>query len=117
MANFYLSPPPFLNDPGIADATPERTQALKQLLPMLVAGKAEAGRFTGSAKDTLADLNEWLPIQLGGMPRLSRLVLLEDSADHLSRTYRSVYGKDQTQRWQATFDPAGLVAELDVTDE
>ncbi|MFP2898162.1 hypothetical protein [Corallococcus sp. 4LFB] len=54
---------------------------------------------------------------LGGMPPLSRLVLLEDSADHLSRTYRAVYGKDLTQRWKVTFNPAGLIAELDVTDE
>ncbi|MBN8228071.1 beta-lactamase family protein [Corallococcus macrosporus] len=117
VANFYLSPPPFLNAPGITDAVPERTETLNQLLPSLVQGKAESHYFTGSAKDALAELNEWLPIQLGGMPRLSRLVLLEDSADHLSRTYRAVYGKDQTLRWKVTFDAAGLISELDVADE
>ncbi|RKH57650.1 serine hydrolase domain-containing protein [Corallococcus aberystwythensis] len=117
VANFYLPPPTFLNAPGITDATPERTQALKQLLPTLIEGKAEARHFSGSAKDALSDLNEWLPIQLGGMPRLSRLVLLEDSADHLSRTYRAVYGKDMTLRWKITFDSMGLIADLDVADE
>ncbi|GMU02148.1 hypothetical protein KH5H1_62680 [Corallococcus caeni] len=117
VANFYLPSPPLLNDPGITDATPERTQALKQLLPALVEGKADARHFTGAAKDALADLNEWLPIQLGGMPRLSRLVLLEDSADHLTRTYRAVYGKDQTLRWKVLFSQSGLIAELDVADE
>ncbi|MFP2898160.1 serine hydrolase domain-containing protein [Corallococcus sp. 4LFB] len=117
VANFYLSPPPFLNDPGITDAATELSETLKQLLPTLAQGKAEARYFTGSAKDALADLNEWLPIQLGGMPRLSRLVLLEDSADHLSRTYRAVYGKNQTLRWRATFNSAGLIVALDAADE
>ncbi|WP_404372526.1 serine hydrolase domain-containing protein [Corallococcus coralloides] len=117
VANFYLPPPPFLTDSGITDATPERTQVLKELLPALFEGKAEARHFTGAAKEALADLNEWLPIERGGWPRLSRLVLLQDSSDHLSRTYRAVYGKDQTLRWKVTFDPAGLISELEPTDE
>ncbi|RKH03480.1 serine hydrolase domain-containing protein [Corallococcus carmarthensis] len=117
VANFYLSPPPFLNEPGIPDATPERTQSLKQLLPALIQGKAEARHFTGTAKDELADLNEWFRMKLGGMPPLSRWILLEDSTDHLSRTYRAVFGKDVTQRWKVRFDSAGLLSELDVADE
>ena len=51
------------------------------------------------------------------MPRLSSLVLLEDSANHLSRTYRAVYGQDLTQRWKVTFTSAGLIAELDAAEE
>ncbi|RKH41192.1 class A beta-lactamase-related serine hydrolase [Corallococcus sp. AB050B] len=117
VANFYLPPPPFLNEPGITDATPERTRALKELLPALIQGKADARHFTGTAQDALADLNEWLPIQFGGMPPLSRLVLLEDSADHLSRTYRAVFGKDVTQRWTVTFHPTSSVADLTIADE
>ncbi|RKI01663.1 serine hydrolase [Corallococcus sp. AB038B] len=117
VANFYLSPPPFLNEPGISDATPERTQALKQLLPALIQGKADARHFSGTAKDELADMNEWFSMKLGGMPPLSRWVLLEDSSDHLSRTYRAVFGKDVTQRWKVRFDPAGLISKLDVADE
>ncbi|QAT85980.1 beta-lactamase [Corallococcus coralloides] len=117
VANFYLSPPPFLNEPGIADSTPERTEAIKALLLALIQGKAEARHFTGTAKDELADMNAWFLLKLGGMPPLSRLVLVEDSADHLSRTYRAVYGKDVTQRWKVTFDATGLIANLDVMDE
>ncbi|RKH73281.1 class A beta-lactamase-related serine hydrolase [Corallococcus interemptor] len=117
VANFYLPPPSFLNEPGISDAAPDRTEALKQVLPSLIAGNPEPRHFTGPAKDGLADIKEWFPIQLGGLPKLSWLVLVEDSADHLTRTYRAVYGKDVTQRWKVTFDATGLIAALDVTDE
>ncbi|NOK35654.1 beta-lactamase family protein [Corallococcus exercitus] len=117
VAQLFLSPPPFLNAPGITDAAPERTEALKALLPALLAGKADSRHFTGAAKDSLADLNEWLPIQLGGLPRMSRLILLEDSADHLTRTYRAIHGKDQTLRWFVRFDEAGQIAEVEPRDE
>lgn len=62
-------------------------------------------------------MNEWFRMKLGGTPPLSRWVLLEDSTDHLSRTYRAVFGKDVTQRWKVRFDPTGLISELDVADE
>ncbi|WP_434300253.1 serine hydrolase domain-containing protein [Corallococcus exiguus] len=117
VAKLFLSPPPFLNEPGITDAAPERTVALKALLPALLAGNADARHFTGPAKDSLADLNEWLPIALGGLPPMSRLILLEDSADHLSRTYRAIHGKDQTLRWVVRFDEAGRISELEPRDE
>ncbi|MHA7631716.1 serine hydrolase domain-containing protein [Corallococcus sp. M7] len=117
VANFYLSPPPFLNEPGITDSNPERTETIKALVPALSQGKAEARHFTGTAKDELADMNDWFRMKLGGMPPLSRWVLVKDSTDHLSRTYRAVYGKDVTQRWKVTFDATGLIAEVDVTDE
>jgi CubicO group peptidase (beta-lactamase class C family) len=117
VANFYLPPPSFLNDPGIADRAPEQTRALAALLPKLAEGKAEATAFTGSAKEAITDLNSWFASTLSGLPRMNRLVLLEDSADHLTRTYRAVYGKDLTRRWTVSLDASGLINDLEVADE
>jgi CubicO group peptidase (beta-lactamase class C family) len=117
VANFFLPPPPFLNEPGIADAAPEQTRALEAVLLKLVEGKAEATAFSGAAKEDFAELNVWFAAALGGLPRMSRLVLLEDSADHRTRTYRAVYGKDLTRRWTVTFDASELITDLDVADE
>ncbi|RKG70394.1 serine hydrolase domain-containing protein [Corallococcus terminator] len=117
VANFYLPPPPFLNEPGITDPAPARTATLKQVLEALARGAAEARHFTGPAKEDLKEMNEWMAMRLGGFPPLGRLVLLSASTDHKKRTYRAVYGKDLTQRWTVTFDPTGLISEVDATDE
>lgn len=90
---------------------------MKSVLVSLAQGSAAASDFASPAKDDLANMNEWLPLEVSGMPPLSRLVLLSDSADHRARTYRAVYGKDQTRRWSVTFDPSGLISEVDVTIE
>lgn len=117
VANFYLTPPAFLNAPGIPDALPARTTTVKQVLTALAQGKADASPFTGALKADLGELNAWMALGLGGLPPLSRLVLLSESADHQTRTYRAVYGRDQTKQWLVTFDAAGLISEVDVQDE
>lgn len=117
VARLYLPPPSFLNEPGVTDPEPARTETVKSVLVSLAQGSAAASDFASPAKDDLANMNEWLPLEVSGMPPLSRLVLLSDSADHRARTYRAVYGKDQTRRWSVTFDPSGLISEVDVTIE
>ncbi|HZX26008.1 MAG TPA: serine hydrolase domain-containing protein [Telluria sp.] len=117
VANFYLPPVKGLNDPGIADADPARTASVQAALAALKEGKAQAAQFSGPAKEQLADLNEWLPLQTGSLPELSRLVLLDETADRTRRTYRAVYGADQTLRWVVRFDQQGLISDIDAADE
>ena len=55
VANFYLTPPAFLNEPGIPDALPARTTALKQVLTTLAQGRADASPFTGALKTDIGE--------------------------------------------------------------
>jgi CubicO group peptidase (beta-lactamase class C family) len=113
VANFYLAPPAFLKDAGIADGQPKRTEALKPLLLALANGKADGVQFSDPA--LAAELNEWFPKQLGAMPPLSRLVLLSDSGDE--RAYRAVHGATQSVRWTVKYGKDGKISELDLADE
>ncbi|UGQ46292.1 serine hydrolase domain-containing protein [Massilia endophytica] len=115
VANFYLPPSPYLNKPGIADSRPELTQALKPVLNALAQGKAEAASFTGEAKKGLAEINGWLPYELGALPPLSGLLLVEESGNR--RVYRAIYGSEHTVRWIVKYDAEGKIEDIETADE
>jgi CubicO group peptidase (beta-lactamase class C family) len=115
VANFYLPPSPYLNQPGMADTRPELTQALKPVLNALAQGAAEPDAFSGEAKKGLGELNGWLPYQLGALPPLSGLLLVEESGR--TRTYRAVYGAEHTLRWIVKYDTEGKIEDIETADE
>jgi CubicO group peptidase (beta-lactamase class C family) len=117
IAGMHLPPAAWLNETGIADQDPARTARFKSALTSLTAKAGAPGLFAPGAEGLVKELDSWLPPVFGGMPPLSRIVLLADTPDHSVRTYRTVYGKGDTQRWTVKFDQAGLIADVEPVDE
>ncbi|GAB3409539.1 beta-lactamase family protein [Massilia agilis] len=117
VAAMYLPPAPFLREAGIADTDPARTAAFRQALAQFAKGKADPALFGGEIRGALQELEGLLALQLGALPPLSKLVLLQSSSDNRQRTYRSLHGKDDSLRWVVRFDENGLIADLDTVDE
>jgi CubicO group peptidase (beta-lactamase class C family) len=117
VASLYLPPPAFLAEQGIADADPARSSLVRRVLEQLAAGNAEPALFAGPAHESIKDLNELTPLQLGALPPLSRLVLLETSADNSVRTYRAIHGKTDSVRWVVSFNGDGRIVDIDTADE
>lgn len=113
----FLPAGKFLVEPGINDAAPDRTVALKRALDQLKAGNPDPASFSGPALEGLKAYAPLLALDLGGLPPMSRLVLLETSPDNGDRIYRAVYGKDHSVRWVVRFDQNGLIADIDPVDE
>ncbi|GAB3433041.1 beta-lactamase family protein [Massilia solisilvae] len=117
VAGMVLPAAPFLTEPGIADADPARTAAFRRAFAQFAEGRVDPALFGGELKSDLAELEGMLALQLGALPPLSKLVLLQTSSDNRQRTYRSLHGKDDSLRWVVRFDEAGLIADLDTVDE
>ena len=117
IASQYLPAPSFINEPSIADEAPDLNARLIVAVNDLADGKAGPARFAGKAREELADLNAVMPLQLGGLPPMTRLVLLSDSPDHRRRVYRAVYGKDQSLRWTVSFDQDRRITDIASAEE
>jgi hypothetical protein len=117
IAALYLPAPGFLPEPGIADADPARSAMVGRVLEQLAAGNADAAQFAGAAQAQLKLLNELSSLQLAALPPLSRLVLLETSADNSVRTYRAIHGKTDSVRWVVSFNGDGKIVDIDTVDE
>jgi hypothetical protein len=117
VAGLYLPAPAFLAEPGIADADPPRTVLVRRVLDQFAAGNADPALFAGPALGVLKDMNELVALQLAALPPLSRLVLLETSADNNVRTYRAIHGKSESLRWVVSFNGDGKIVDIDTADE
>jgi CubicO group peptidase (beta-lactamase class C family) len=117
VAALYLPAPAFLAEQGIADADLAKSALVRRVLEQLAAGNADPALFAGPAHESLKDLNALTPLQLGALPPLSRLVLLETSADNNVRTYRAIHGKTDSVGWVVSFNGDGKIVDIDTFDE
>lgn len=117
VAATYLPPAAYLKEQGVADNDPGRTATVKRLLEQFTIGRADPALFGGDMKAALKELNTLLPLQLGALAPMSRLVLLDAAPDNSVRTYRAIHGKDASLRWVVRFDQDGRVTDLDTVDE
>lgn len=117
VAGMYLPAAPYLGEQGIADNEPARTATVRRVIAQFTAGKADPALFGGEMTGALKELNDVLPLQLGALAPMTRLVLLDATPDNRVRTYRAIHGKDESLRWVVHFDQVGLVTDLDTVDE
>jgi CubicO group peptidase (beta-lactamase class C family) len=117
VAALYLPAAKYLSEPGIEDADPQRTAIVRRVLEQFASGQADPAVFAGPAAGALTQLNELLPLQLGALHAMSRLVLLETSADNSIRVYRALYGNNESLRWVVSFNPEGRIVDIDTADE
>lgn len=117
VAGMYLPAASYLNEQGRIDNNPARTATVRRVLEQFTAGKADSALFGGALKGALKELDNLLSLQLGALPPMTRLVLLDAAPDDSVRTYRAIYGKDESLRWVFHFDRDGLVTDVDTVDE
>ncbi|HWJ95561.1 MAG TPA: serine hydrolase, partial [Telluria sp.] len=117
VAGMYLQSASYLNEQGMPDNSPAHTATVKRVLEQFTAGKADPALFAGGMKGALKELDNLLSLQLGALPPMTRLVLLDSAPDNSVRTYRAIHGKGDSLRWVFHFSPDGLVTDLDTVDE
>jgi CubicO group peptidase (beta-lactamase class C family) len=116
IASLYLPPLPALEEPGITDAEPALSAALRGVAVGVMNGALDAAAFAPRAQQELLPVVRTFGAPESALyPPLRRMILLQDRNDGelRRRVYRAVYGKDISLQWTFSLDAAGKVLDLD----
>lgn len=115
IASHFLPPHPALGEPGLTDAEPALSAALRGAVEGLMNGALDAAAFAPHARQELLPVLRTFGTPGSALlPPLRRMILLQERKDNEARkrVYRAVYDNDVSLKWTFTLDTEGKILDL-----